>query len=411
MRDFVSDSSEELYSLSTQTTNIFDFTTADTFISSEALSLDITQGRLRRLFLGLINLVKTTIFTFLKTFFEFSMFLAYGLTYAKSKFAALVNFFDISKDKIVQTLMWRRGLLFRPATHGGVVVLAGLAIVAGGLFTRGQIAAQDLTLSEAVLKSTNTAKTIVPTDRPRSDVVSYKVASGDSLSTLSSKFNVSIESIKWANNMTDSDTINPNQNLNIPPVTGVVYKVKASDTLDSIAKAFSADKQTIVDFPFNYIDDSLSLKVGQTLFVPNGSIPAPVKKPTVFASRPSTFVVGSGMLSWPVPARISQYYSWYHTGIDLANPYGTPIYAAANGVIVDAKKQTYSFGWYCEEDLGNGYHVWYAHMSAQACYVGQTVTRGQYLGAVGATGRATGPHLHLEVHYNGKAVDPMSLLK
>jgi murein DD-endopeptidase MepM/ murein hydrolase activator NlpD len=291
--------------------------------------------------------------------------------------------------------------------------LAAVAVVAGSLFSRGQIAAQDLTASESVLKSTNTTKTIVPTDRPRSDVVAYKVASGDTLSSLATKYNVSIETIKWANNLGDSDALTPNQSLNIPPVTGVVYQVKAGDNLDSVAKSYSADKQTIADFPFNYIDDSLSLRAGQTLFVPNGSIPAPVKKAPTYASRPivNNFVIGSGLLSWPVPNHISQYFSWYHTGLDLANPYGTPIYAAAAGTVIDSKKQNYSFGWYCIVDIGGGYTVAYAHMSNLGCSLGEQVARGQYLGAVGTTGRATGPHLHLEVHLNGKPVDPLTLLK
>lgn len=412
MRDSLSDSSEELYSLSTTTTNIFDFTSTDTYVSSESISINIAERGIRRIFLSIINSLKTSVLTTLRIAFEFSLFLAYGLVYYKSKFVALVNFLDVSKDKIVSTLMWRRGLIFRPATHGGVMFLAAVAIVAGGLFSRGEIAAQDLTASESILKSTNTPTTIVPTDRPRSDVVAYKVASGDTLSTLASKYNVSVETLKWANSMGESDALNPNQTLNIPPVTGVVYKVKVNDTLDSVAKTYAADKQSIVDFPFNYIDDSLSLKVDQTLFVPNGSIPQPVKKAPVFTSRPANkFVIGSGLLSWPVPAKISQYYSWYHTGIDLANPYGTPIYAAASGTVIDSKKQTYSFGWYCIIDIGGGYTTAYAHMSDLACSMGQHIERGQYIGAVGTSGRATGPHLHLEVRQGGKGVDPLGLLK
>lgn len=411
MHNSLSDSSEELYSLST-TTNIFDFTTADTYVTSEATFISQSGNKAQWLFTFLVSGIKVSFITFFKLIFEFSFFLAYSLVYSRSKIASIIHFLDVSKDKLVSTLMWRRGLIFRPATHGGVMFLAGVAIVAGGLFSRGQIAAQDLTASESVLKSTNTPTTIVPTDRPRSDVLLYKVASGDTLSDLSNKFNVSIETIKWANSMGDSDTLSPNQTLNIPPVTGIVYKVKSSDTLDSVAKAYAADKQTIVDFPFNYIDDSLSLKVGQTLFVPNGSIPAPVKKAPVFASRPvNKFVVGSGLLSWPVPAHISQYFSWYHTGVDLANPYGTPIYAAASGTVVDAKKQNYSFGWYCIIDIGSGYTVAYAHMSDLACSMGQHIERGQYIGAIGTTGRATGPHLHMEVRLNGKGVDPLALLK
>lgn len=404
-----SDSSEELYSLSTTTANIFDFDTTDVFRSPESLI-----GARKLTFLGgLLNSLKTFFINIFRINLEIFQFLFYLLVYLRSKVFQVVAFLDLSKDRFVDTLMWRRGLLFRPATHGGVLVVSALAIIAGGLFTRGQIAAQNLALQESVLTSNNTTETIVPTNRPRSEVVPYAVASGDTLSSVSTKFNVSVESVRWANSLGDSDTIQPGSNLKIPPVSGVVYQVKEGDTLDTVAKYYSADKQTIADFPFNYIDDTLSLRVGQTLYVPDGVVPKPVApaKPAAPRIANTGFVVGSGMLSWPVAPTISQYFSWYHTAIDIARPYGTPIYAAASGRVIDSKKQTTSFGWYCIVDIGNGYTVAYAHMSNLGCYEGQWVERGQYIGAIGTTGRATGPHLHLEVRRNGVAVNPLSLLK
>jgi murein DD-endopeptidase MepM/ murein hydrolase activator NlpD len=415
MHQSLSDSSEDLYSLTSTTTNIFDFTT-DTYVGGESLSVNPSKNRILSLINSFFATIRASLIWLIKLSFEFSLFVAYSLVYLRTKIGNFISFLDVSKDKLVSTLMWRRGLLFRPATHGGVVIVAVLAVIIGGLFSRGQIVAQDLTASEAVLKSNNTSQTIIPAGRQRSDILSYKVASGDTLSTLAAKFNVSVETIKWANNISaDSDTLQPSQNLSIPPVTGVVYKVKAGDTLETVAKAYSADKQTIVDFPFNYIDDTLSLKTGQTLYVPNGIVPrpaAPKSSHPVYANYPQNgFVVGSGMLSWPVPAHISQYFSWYHTAIDIADPYGTPIYAAASGTVVDAKKQTTSFGWYCIIDSGNGYTEAYAHMSDLACSLGEHFDRGQYVGAIGMTGRTTGPHLHFEVHHNGTPVDPLTLLK
>ena len=412
MRESLSDSSEDLYSFSTTTTaDIFDFSETESFLSDQVALSAQTGKSLLAVLKNLLLFFQALVWRSFSISFELMNFVVVYLLYLRAKVAGVVSLFDISKDKFVDTLMWRRGLLFRPATHGGVIVVTALAVVAGGLFTRGQISAQDLTVQESILRSSNTTETIVPTNRPRSEVLDYKVASGDSLSGLANKFGVSVDTIKWANSMTD-DSLRPDTTLKIPPVTGVVYKVKSGDTLDSVAKTYTADKQTIVDFPFNYIDDSLTLKVGQTLFVPNGSIPEPAKPRTFYASRPITytFVAGSGFLSWPVPRTISQYFSWYHTALDLDDPYGTPIYAAHDGIITEAKKQTYSFGWYCTESFGDGWTISYAHMSAQACYVGQTVARGQYLGNIGATGRATGPHLHFEVRHNGDAVDPLTLL-
>lgn len=414
MRESLSDSSEDLYSYTTTTTtDIFDFSEAEDFISEKVLSGVSSQSVLSRIN-AILNTAKNIGFGSFGISFELAHFIVVYLLYLRTKVLQFIHVLDVAKDTFVDTLMWRRGLLFRPATHGGVVVVTALAVVAGGLFTRGQIAAQDLTSQESVLRSENTTETIVPTNRPRSEILDYKVASGDTLSTLADKFGVSVESVKWANGLTeDNNTIHPGTALKIPPVTGVVYKVKDGDNLETVAKAYAADKQTIVDFPFNYIDDSLALKPGQTLYVPNGVMPRPaapkITRPRVTID--TAIAAGSGLLSWPVPAKLSQYYSWFHTGIDLANPYGTPIYAAAAGKVIDSKKQTYSFGWYCIVDIGDGYTVAYAHMSDLACNLGETVQRGQYIGAIGTTGRATGPHLHLEVRRYGQPVNPLTLLK
>lgn len=409
MKDAHSDSSEDLYSLSTTTTDLFDFFPTQTYVDSGSFSqTKINTSK----WLGLFSGIKAIIFGFLGFILEISQFSFTLLKYLHIKTLRLINFLDVSKDKLVDTLMWRRGLLFRPATHGGVIVVTAIAILAGGLFSRGSIAAQDLTAQESILRPTNTVKTIVPTDRPRSEVVTYNVTSGDTLSTVAEKYGVSIDSVKWANGMSGEPNLQTGQELKIPPVTGVVHQVKAGDTLASVAKAYSADAQTIADFPFNYVDDTLEVRPGQTLFVPNGSIPTPVatKVSPRIPVRSGTFVAGSGRLSWPIPKKINQYFSWYHPAIDNGAPQGTPIYAAAAGTVIDAKTQNYGFGIYCIIDVGDGMTVAYAHMSSRTCSMGQTVSKGEYIGAVGMTGRSTGPHLHFEVRQGGRAIDPLSLL-
>lgn len=408
MREDLSDSSEDLYSLSTTTADLFDFSPSETFTGSGVfVTPQISTSKISSIF----KAIRSVVFSLIHFVWEILHFSFSLLKYLNLKVIRLVDFLDVSKDKVVDTLMWRRGLLFRPATHGGVVVVTALAVLAGGLFSRGQIQAQDLTTQDSILRPTNTVTTIVPTDRPRSEIVTYKVVGGDTLSTVAEKYQVSTDTIKWANSMGDSDALVPGQELKIPPITGVIHQVKAGDTLASVAKSYSADAQSIADFPFNYVDDTLEISPGETIFVPNGSIPRPVAAPVRTAPRAaSNFVVGSGRLSWPIPARINQYFSWYHQAIDIGGAQGTPIYASAAGVVVDAKKQTYSFGWYCIIDIGGGMTVAYAHMSDLACTVGQHVARGQYIGAVGMTGRATGPHLHFEVRQNGHAVNPLTLL-
>jgi murein DD-endopeptidase MepM/ murein hydrolase activator NlpD len=96
-----------------------------------------------------------------------------------------------------------------------------------------------------------------------------------------------------------------------------------------------------------------------------------------------------------------------HEGIDLAAPYGTPVVAPAAGTVERVTEQT-GYGNVLEIDHGNGVETKYAHLSRILVHVGQKVTRGQPIAAVGNTGLSTGPHLHYEVHVNGKVVDPLT---
>ncbi|HEV3090219.1 MAG TPA: peptidoglycan DD-metalloendopeptidase family protein [Candidatus Cybelea sp.] len=123
----------------------------------------------------------------------------------------------------------------------------------------------------------------------------------------------------------------------------------------------------------------------------------------------------SGMFSWPVTGTITSPFGWrsnpfggapeFHQGLDIAAPSGTTVTAAAGGTIIMA--QWYGgYGNYILIDHGGGYSTGYGHLSAIYVSVGQSVQRGQAIGAVGSTGQSTGPHLHFEVRIAGKPVDP-----
>ena len=124
---------------------------------------------------------------------------------------------------------------------------------------------------------------------------------------------------------------------------------------------------------------------------------------------------GPGSFSWPVTGTITSPFGWrsnpfggspeFHQGLDIAAPTGTTVAAAAGGTVIMA--QWYGgYGNYILIDHGGGYSTGYGHLSAIYVSSGQTVTRGQAIGAVGSTGQSTGPHLHFEVRINGKPVDP-----
>lgn len=124
---------------------------------------------------------------------------------------------------------------------------------------------------------------------------------------------------------------------------------------------------------------------------------------------------GPGTFSWPVTGTITSPFGWrsnpfgggpeFHQGLDIAAPMGTTVTAAAAGTVIMA--QWYGgYGNYILIDHGGGYSTGYGHLSAIYVSTGQSVQRGQAIGAVGSTGQSTGPHLHFEVRIAGKPVDP-----
>lgn len=98
----------------------------------------------------------------------------------------------------------------------------------------------------------------------------------------------------------------------------------------------------------------------------------------------------------------------FHQGIDFSGTRGSPIYSTGNGVVVSASLSYFGYGNMVVVDHGFGYRTRYAHLDSIKVAVGDTLTRGQILGTLGNTGRSTGPHLHYEVIYRGKVVDPLN---
>jgi murein DD-endopeptidase MepM/ murein hydrolase activator NlpD len=99
----------------------------------------------------------------------------------------------------------------------------------------------------------------------------------------------------------------------------------------------------------------------------------------------------------------------FHPGVDLGADYGDTVRAAAAGVVV-ANWYDGGYGIKIDIDHGNGYHTWYAHLSRVLVSVGTRVYKGEAIGLVGATGFATGPHLHYQIMYDGSPVNPTPFL-
>ncbi len=98
-----------------------------------------------------------------------------------------------------------------------------------------------------------------------------------------------------------------------------------------------------------------------------------------------------------------------HEGIDMGAATGTPVYATGTGLVSDQKPQS-GYGIQIVIDHGFGYRTRYAHLSKSLVKPGQLVKRGELIGEVGSTGRSTGPHLHYEVIYRGRPVNPINYI-
>lgn len=134
----------------------------------------------------------------------------------------------------------------------------------------------------------------------------------------------------------------------------------------------------------------------------DGVIAVPADKPVRTAEFTSSF----GVRNDPFGRGAAM-----HAGIDLAGPIGTPIYATADGTVVDAGFNSGGYGNLIKVDHGRGIETRYGHLSAIGVRAGDRVKRGQLIGRMGSTGRSTGSHLHYEVRIDGRAVNPIPFMR
>lgn len=243
---------------------------------------------------------------------------------------------------------------------------------------------------------------------PRADVPSqnhtnngeisvYVVRPADSLSQIAEMFGVTTNTVLWANDIRDANTIQPGDTLVILPITGVQHEVKDGDTIASLAKKYEGDVDEIL--AYNQLDSADSVTAGDIIVIPGGEVeaPAPVRK-----SATPTKVTGaarSDHFAHPLPGATRTQGIHGYNAVDLAAGYGTPIRAAAAGEVIVAKGAGWNGGYgnYLVVRHGNGTQTLYAHNSSNAVSIGQYVAQGQTIGYVGNSGRSTGAHLHFEV--------------
>lgn len=281
--------------------------------------------------------------------------------------------------------------------------------------------------------------TIIPS-RPRVDIQTYAVAQGDTLFAISEKFGLKPESVLWFNFDVLKDNpefLTPGQQLNIPPVDGVLHKYKSGESLAAIADFYSYSTETtaqdIINWEGNHLDpyesniENPNIPDGTLLIIPNGS--RELKDwgpPAISRDNPAVAqyygegacgaiyegAIGTYTFVWPTLLHYlsGNDYTSIHHGIDLAGSEGSPIFAADTGVVVYAGWSNYGFGNLLVIDHGTGWQTAYAHLTTVAVTCGQNVSQGEQVATMGTTGNSTGPHLHFEMVYQGGKANPWQYL-
>jgi murein DD-endopeptidase MepM/ murein hydrolase activator NlpD len=236
--------------------------------------------------------------------------------------------------------------------------------------------------------------------------ISYKIEAGDIIGEISRNFGLNQDTLLSTNNIRNSRLIQIGQVLKIPNQDGIMYTVKAGDTLSSIAEEYESDVSAIQTVNELFSD---TVHPNSKLFLPGAQMN------TVEVQE-----INGDLFIWPITGYITSLYGsrpspftgvrQFHTGLDIGSPTGTPIKAAMSGRVTAAGYDDIS-GNHVVITHHSGYRTLYAHMSVIRAKAGSYVRTGDRIGDVGSTGLSTGPHLHFTVYKNGVTVNPRQLMK
>jgi len=266
-----------------------------------------------------------------------------------------------------------------------------------------------------------------------SELQSYHVGEGDTLSSIATQFGLQPETVLWANEeqlFDNPDFLLPGMQLLILPVDGVYHQVGGTDTLTSIAAFFGADPQAIADWPGNEIDESNPVVfAGEWLVVPGGQR---LLRRRLMPNLPrfamavsfeefgngacpqnvSQGPVGDGEYAWPVAqhAVVGEGFYAAHPGVDLAVEIGEEIKAADDGVVVFSGWSNLGYGYMVMLDHGNGGYTLYGGLGEVSVECGSEIGEGDVIGAGGLIGHPAGPFLHFEIRRGEEFLNPLELL-
>jgi len=232
----------------------------------------------------------------------------------------------------------------------------------------------------------------------------YVVQPGDTLSSIAKQFNISLNTLLWANDLTSSSLLKLGQKLVILPTSGVLHHVKSGDTLSDIAKIYKSTAEEITSF--NSLTSGGDIYVGDILIVPEGVMPPA----NTYASQLVPMAASYFICPIAAPCRITQGLHFYNA-VDFSHgKCGEPIYAAAAGrvlkVLLTSSVSKWAFGGAGNTiaiQHPNGVVTSYGHVQASLVNPGDEVYQGQIIALVGGalsmpgSGNSTGCHVHFGV--------------
>ncbi|HET9780337.1 MAG TPA: M23 family metallopeptidase, partial [Candidatus Dormibacteraeota bacterium] len=244
----------------------------------------------------------------------------------------------------------------------------------------------------------STPSVAVPDHKP----IVYTTKGGDTIASIARTFRIPPRDAIWSNPGLRLP-LKAGRTLELPPVPGVVVRVKEGDSLESLGATYGVDEATITGF--NDIGGG-ELIPGTTLVIPVdprvgpnlsfGVQADPVAPSELMCPIPGSQIIQKfGPTSFAVEPPYAGY-AHFHLGVDLLAGSGTPIHAAAGGKVTAAGYVPY-YGVRVEITDSYGLVEIYAHMAQVAVQIGQLVQQNEVIGFVGSTGLSTGPHLHLQL--------------
>jgi murein DD-endopeptidase MepM/ murein hydrolase activator NlpD len=260
--------------------------------------------------------------------------------------------------------------------------------------------------SNALLADVGPSGLVVDDDDQENTQISlYVVHEGDSLAKIAKMFDVTVNTIIWANDLDRNPVLQKDQKLIILPISGIKYTVKSGDTIKGIVNKYKSDLNEVLKF--NDLTISSMISPGDVIIIPDAE---PVAAPVLKSSTSKKIALN------PVHDANGPFYPGYYVrpidgghksqglhgynGIDLADSVGTPIHASASGIVI---RSTSSGAWnggygnYVIISHDNGTQTLYAHTQRNYVSVGDHVEQGQMIARIGMTGKTTGPHVHFEI--------------